>query len=578
MTLKQAIRLLNLMCAALAVPCILAQPFQSAQERTSSTLFKSESRLVVVDVVARDLKGHVVVGLRPQNFSVFEDGKPQQIRFFEDHTAMRKVAAPAPQLPPNQYTNYPTETLDEVLNIVLLDLANTPARDQVFARQQMLKGLEALPKGRQLALFVLGARLQMIQGPAGNSEALIEAAKSILASPTRLTNDNTQIQAENSRIESFQQMAGGGSFGTPTPVDEGLRVALGKEQSAIVDTRLELTLGSMEQIARIVAGYPGRKNLIWVTGGVPFQFGADMKTDKYHRFRERHDLSTLLKRAEASLSASQIAIYPVDASGLAVLGVDSSVSGRTYDMSGSQYSTALNDQSDSNWNNRVAMRNLADETGGRASLGTNDLGGAITSSIEQGSRYYTIAYVPRNPRNDDRYRSIKVEAAGGKLALEYRRGYYAGSLKTPSASETEHLLAGSMQLGVPPSTALLMKVQVLPPDADNQPVRVDYAFATSDLQFVPTDDHRNKATLYLMAVAYDDQGKTILSNKNTEEVAFKQGTAAEEFNHGVPGHQEFSLPPGKYILCLGAMDRTSLRIGTLWLPLVVGNHKTGKGQ
>ncbi|HEX6880285.1 MAG TPA: hypothetical protein VF135_07970, partial [Terriglobales bacterium] len=216
--------------------------------------------------------------------------------------------------------------------------------------------------------------------------------------------------------------------------------------------------------------------------------------------------------------------------------------------------------------------------GGRAFLGTNDLGGAISSGIEQGSRYYTIAYIPADRKNDDRYRSIKVEATGGKLSLEYRRGYYAASLKTPTVSESEHLLAASMQLGVPPATALLMKVQVMPPDDGSKSVRVDYAFSTNDLQFVPTNDHRNKATLDLMAVAYDDQGKTVLSNKNTEEVAFKVGTAAEEFKHGVPGHQEFSLPPGKYILCLGAMDRTSLRIGTLWVPLVVENHKTGKGQ
>ena len=556
------------LCVLVLSPAIAQK--KSADDAQSTPVFKAQSRLVVVDVVARDKNGRVIVGLKPTDFQVTEDGVPQKIRFFEDHTAMRtRPIAKPPVLPPNQYTNYPTEPPKDTLNVVLFDLVNTPTRDQNYARKEMLKALENLPKGHQMALFILSSRLQMIQGPTGDSEALIAAAKSVMSTPSRMVKDNTQIAAENSALLSLQQNAGSGGRGTPAPIDEQLRVALMQEQGMMTNTRVEFTLSSMEAIARVLAAYPGRKNLIWLTSGIPFQIGPDMKADKYHRWREKKDYMSVLGRAEALLADAQIAIYPVDVSSLAVLGVDASASGRTMTATGAEYVGALNDQSDAEWNNRVAMKNLADETGGKAFVGTNDLAGAITSGIEQGSRYYSIAYVPTTHKPDGSYRAIKVESVHGVIDLKYRKGYIAGTVKPPNGTEAAQMLAASMQLGVQASTALLMKVQVLPPDSQNPNVRVDYAFAPEDIQFGETPDHQQRAILDLMAVAWNDKAQAALSTSNAEEVGFQKGTAQENYRTGVPGRQEFKLPPGKYMLCLGAMDRATQRIGTVWVPLVI---------
>jgi VWFA-related protein len=558
-----------------ALPAFSQKPTpQPAAGEDANPTFKSQSRLVVVDVVARDPKGRLIVGLKPGNFQVMENGVPQKISFFEDHTAARvKPTLSKIQLPANQYTNYPTERPKDTLNILLFDLINTPTRDQSYARKEMLKALENLPKGHDLALFVLGSRLQMIQGPSGDTEALIAAARTVLSTPSRMVQDNTQIAAENDRLAGLEQQAGSGGFGAPSPVDEQLRVALTKEQSNLTQTRLEYTLSSLEAIARIVSGYAGRKNLIWITAGIPFQIGPDMKADMYHRNRERQDFSPTLERAESLLSDAQIAIYPVDVSGLAVLGVDSSFSGRTFTGSGKAHATAIQDQYDEQWDNRVAMKNLADETGGKAFFGTNDLAAAIGDGIELGSKYYTLAYVPSSFKPDGKYRSIKVESTQGALELKYRRGYIASNIRPPTGTEAAQVLASSMQIGVPASTALLMRVQVLPPDSEHKTVRVDYAFAPGDISFGEATDHRQHATLDLLAVAWSDKAQPALSTSNTEEVAFKEGTPDDNFRAGVPGHQEFKLAPGKYMLCLGAMDRSTQKIGTVWVPLVIPDTK-----
>ena len=537
-------------------------------------VFKSQSRLVVVDVVAKDKLGRVVIGLRPQDLQISENGVPQKISFFEDHTYARTgPLRPKLELPPNQYTNFPSERPKDSLNVVLFDLVNTPTGDQNYARKEMLKALETLPKGHQLALFILGNRLQMIQGPTGDSDALVAAARTVLASPSRMVQSSTEVEAVNDQLRSLAQQAGGGGFGTPSPVDEQLRVALTKEQSNLATTRVEFTLSSLEAIARIVSGYSGRKNLIWLTAGIPFELGPDMKADMYHRFRDRREFAPLLERAEALLADAQIAIYPIDVGGLTVGGMDSSMSGRTVTFTGKEYSGALKDQSDAEWNNRIAMKSLADQTGGKAIYGSNDLAGAIGTGIEDGSRYYTIAYVPQNFRPDGKYRSIKVEPAHGELELKYRKGYLATAEKPASSSDAAKLLASQMLIGVPASTALLMKVEVKPPEGERKTVRVEYAFAPGDLTFQDTADKKKRAVLDLMAVVWNDKGQPALSTSNTEEAAFKEGTAAETFPRGVPGRQEFTLPAGKYMMCLGAMDRATEKIGTVWVPLVIEDKK-----
>ena len=74
-----------------------------------------------------------------------------------------------------------------------------------------------------------------------------------------MVQDSTQIAAENDRIAGVAQQAGEGGFGTPSPVDEQLRVALGKEQSNLTQTRLEHTLSSIEALPGIVSGYAGQE-------------------------------------------------------------------------------------------------------------------------------------------------------------------------------------------------------------------------------------------------------------------------------------------------------------------------------
>jgi len=76
-----------------------AQAQQPAYE--TSTVLKVKSRLVVVDVVARDGKGVPITDLKQEDFTVLEDGKEQKLRIFSFQHPEDSVATAAPQAPAN---------------------------------------------------------------------------------------------------------------------------------------------------------------------------------------------------------------------------------------------------------------------------------------------------------------------------------------------------------------------------------------------------------------------------------------------------------------------------------------------
>jgi len=170
------------------------QPSSPSPEK-SATTFHAESRLVVVDVVVTNRHREPVTGLSQSDFTVLEDGKPQAIRFFEAHVPPSASAKPAPvALPPHQYTNVSAQDPSSI-NIVLFDLLNTPPLDQPYAREQMVRFLQTVPPGQQVALFELGSKLRMLAGFGTTSEELLAAARKVVQHSSELL--DTQAQREH---------------------------------------------------------------------------------------------------------------------------------------------------------------------------------------------------------------------------------------------------------------------------------------------------------------------------------------------------------------------------------------------
>jgi VWFA-related protein len=126
--------------------------------------FRAATHQVLIDVVVTDHSGHFLPNLKPADFTILEDGKPQKVVAFAMHAASLAPPKPAARytLPPNQYTNYSVADPEKPITIVLMDVLNTVVQDQAYAHKQMIEFLKALPGGQRVALFALGTRLRMV--------------------------------------------------------------------------------------------------------------------------------------------------------------------------------------------------------------------------------------------------------------------------------------------------------------------------------------------------------------------------------------------------------------------------------
>ena len=127
---------------------------------------KSSTRLVLLDALVTDNTGHPVHGLKAQDFTVLEDGKPQQIRGFEERgPQIQPTGTPVTlNLPANTYTNYVPEQEPGAVNILLFDSLNTDRQSLVKARKELLLYLSKLPAGSRVALYTLDSELHLVHG------------------------------------------------------------------------------------------------------------------------------------------------------------------------------------------------------------------------------------------------------------------------------------------------------------------------------------------------------------------------------------------------------------------------------
>jgi len=276
-----------------------------------------------------------------------------------------------------------------------------------------------------------------------------------------------------------------------------------------------------------------------------------------------------LARTMRLLADSQVSVYLVDVKGLPTVGLTAADQADGVVDKSQVVRDARNQQVISNSYSKDTMNNLAEATGGRAFTGTNDLSWAINAGMEEGAHYYTLAYIPTNKKSDGLYRDIHVTTNDSSLKLAYRRGYFATEERATTSDESAILLLAAMPPGMPPATSVLMKAQVLPPDASRQTTQINYAVEPNSVQFKETPDQARHITLDFMAVAWDSDGRVAASVSDTLEAALKPDFNMASIKGGIPAQQELHLKPGKYVLSLGVMDRNTRAMGTMWAPVTV---------
>ena len=561
------------------------QPPPTAEGNPANPVFRTTTRLVQVDVVVTDKQGKPVSGLTQADFTLLQDGKPQQIRVFDPHTGNNGGAASAvanaPKLPPNTYSNHPNDATADSWTIVLFDLLNTPTSNQQYARKQLLEMLRTAPKGQPIALYLLTSKLQIVQAFTDDPDKLIKSAERLRAGRSHVLTTEAERQHAVGQIDyaarELTESAPGASTGPDSPVMQQLTEGRLQQQQDLesfqIGDRANFTLAAMESLSRAMSGYPGRKNLIWLSTAFPVQLLADPKQTT-QPWRNSTNYQAVLASAGSLLAKSRIAVYPVDVRGLQGRGIDITTSATesgawTSGANSQNYGELMSSQTAVLADERSTMWQIAEQTGGEAFTGTNDLKRAMQRSMEDGATYYTLAYTPDKVDPQTAFHRIEVKINHPDVKLAYRRGYYSSPTKAGSPQTEVAALRGALQPGMPPSTMLFMTATVLPPDETHKDVRIQYVVNPNGVTFAELPDQQKHITLNCIAIAYNQDGREVAHASDTLDGTIKPAAYDTVMNNGIPAKQEIALPPGAYNLRLGVMDRPSQQIGTVDVQLVV---------
>ena len=559
-----------LCCTSIDNSCHRPQRHEPPAESASTNpIFRTTARLVQVDVVVTDKQGRPIPGLKESDFTVLQDGKPQKVRVFEPHTgnAAAEASSPAPatpKLPPDTYSNHPNAATSDSWTIVLFDVLNTPTTDQEYARKQLLELLNTVPKGRPVALYLLTNRLTMIQGFTDEPEKLLQAAENLRPSNSHVLTTEAQRQQEVGQVTQanaeLTSNVPGGTVNNPVVIDSNNRQLqqLRDMESFRIADRANFTLAAFEALSRAVSGYPGRKNLIWLSASFPIQIMAD-PTQVTQPWRNSSNFRKTLAEAGVLLAKSRIAVYPTDVRGLQGRGVDIRTSaGAAGEWTGASnagnYGNLIGEQTAGFTEERTTMKQIAEQTGGEAFVGTNDLKLAMKRSMDDGSTYYTLAYAPDKIDPETAFHKIEVKTDQPNVKLAYRRGYYSAGQKVPEVAVGAAALRGALQPGMPPATMVFFTATVLPPDATHKDVRIQYVVNPNTITFQDVPDNKKRIVLDCIAIAYDKEGHEVGHASDTLDGAIQAAAYETVMARGVPAKQEITLPAGVYNLRFGIMD------------------------
>jgi VWFA-related protein len=557
-------------------------PAQSQSEHVEGTaaVLKVKTRLVVVDVIALDHKGIPVTDLKAEDFTLREEDQPQKIRLFNfQHGAKGQPAVMAPAtLPTNRITNIPRFKTNSALNVLLLDGINVTSTNQKYAHEQMLEFLEKLPAGQPLAVYAMGTRLRMLQDFTVDPILLKEAVK-------KAKSNALAVRSESSNAMDLPP-------GVVEAMSQGMLqqvLRFGQEQAINqMDERVRLTIEQLGALARNLSGFPGRKNLIWVSEAFPaYLFPTD--PDPTGRNSSGAGAAQLpiaqgfqgeVNHASDLLANAQIAVYPIDAGAVGNRDAYSSLSNTDNNgnylgnsargairngIGGSAQASEISNASETAMNSHSTMNSMAEQTGGKAFYNTNDLNRAIRDSMEDGSTYYTLGYYPENKDWDGRFRRISVKVNRPGVKLHYRQGFFAVEPKEYGKQDPKILavdIGSALDIHNPISTALPFQAIVLPPTAQNNKIQINFGVDPHAIAFELKGDGLQHAAVDCGVRVYSKTGESIKLQGTTFNAALAPEQYQKVMGAFFPCNQTLELPPGEYLLRLAVRDKNNGLMGT----------------
>jgi VWFA-related protein len=389
-------------------PSAAQDPPQDPPQRAPQPI-RTGINFVRVDVIVTDPKtGEPVLDLKPEEFAVSEDGKPQKVESFSvvKIDAVEQAQQPVREIRTKFDEEREAARPDVRLFIMLLDDYHVRRGNDMFMRKPLIDFVQNTlgPSDMVAIMYPLTPVSDLTF--TRNRDAL---ARAIEKFEGRRFNYEPRNQFEEEYAYYPAQTVERIRNEVVMTALRGAAVKLGgmrEGRKSIIFVSEGFTGLLPAQINDPVAALPGIGNPARRAPGVEMR---DDRADFLNKVDMISDMSEIFKEA----NRNNTSIYPVDPRGLAAFEYD--VNQGVGLQTDSRHLTASLD----------TLRELADNTDGRAILNSNDLGKGMKQIVRDSSGYYLLGYNSTQAPTDGRFHEIKVRVTRRGVDVRARKGYWA---------------------------------------------------------------------------------------------------------------------------------------------------------
>jgi VWFA-related protein len=491
----------------------------------------AERRLMSLDVIAVDNHGQPVTDLTAGDFQITDANKPQRIVLFRHKDSTLR---PAPKLGANEVTNRGGAGVSQA-TVILFDLLNESFGTRGSAADQIDKCVGGLESADDVYIYLLTleGRIFGVHGLGAEEGAEPGGAP------------------WNKKIKPL--------------MDRALRDVMRVRPADIdVAVRTQLTFDALGALAVQLSRVPGRKNVVWVTDGVPIVLGPGRSDTG-----QWVDFTPLLRTLSDTLTRCGVALYPVrqlligtpdrigDTSG------DGAASpGGTQGARGPGRAPVGDADVGAGTQSLNTLNTLAEMTGGRPSAG-KDTCAALKQARSDERISYQIGYEPPENDWDGKYHKLRVTCKRKGVRIQAKSGYYAWADNPGSGSEQAiHSVSATefdaAEIGLRGTLSLDPK--------DQHVADLNAHIDARDVELVPEGD-RFKGQLSVAMVGYLNDGRIESTKVVPFDVQYSAAERDKALEEGIAFSRNFPVAERLGKVRLIVYDRNSTAIGSLTMPV-----------
>jgi VWFA-related protein len=588
--------------ALIALPAMLCQTSSPTAVEPNRPVIHTTTREVLLDMVVRDKHHHAVTDLRPEEVEIYEDGVRQNIRVFRGiqgseqlETERGDAGAQKAAAAKNGESPHPLNSMRQV-NFVSVVFAQIAPLNLEFARRAVLESLKSdnLPN-TYVTIYRLDRSLQVMlpytsdkdslakavdaatKGLRGGGELNVSAsvassalatlnatAENILASPQTLAVTAQAVQ--NTLANPLTAISTDPLFAA-NAASQDVSLQLGNAilaQAALVKglrfaTSLSDGMDAMDSLHELVRSeelLPGRKVVLYLADGLAFPINRRDAVDNLISYANR----------------SGVSFYTVDTRGLNVedpMMQALAAQRRTGAESVAQAVDPINGHLEDDdvqltavASGQLAMRELAESTGGFAVTNTNEISLPMQHMMEDIRTHYELAYAPTSTNYDGHFRKIDVKISRPKVTLQTRKGYYAVPDLNGEPLQPFELLALNAMNAQPAPAGFPYQVSAMKfrPQENAVEYEVTFEIPLSGIKALPdkkTGELRFRAAL--VAFIHDSTGEIVrkVSRELVRKVSSADATQLQ--SDRILYAEPVELRPGHYVVDTAVTDEQTGR-------------------